>query len=94
VRFAAARLLVAVSLGIIVLAVLNWLLGGQVFWRSTLFYAMVGSVAVLLTGWWWGHSGHLGLRRRVLVLGAGGRAERLRELAERPESGFVIVGFA
>ena len=32
-------------------------------------------------------------RRRVLVLGAGHRAQRLRELAEKGESGFVIVGF-
>jgi FlaA1/EpsC-like NDP-sugar epimerase len=73
VRFAAARLLVAVSLGIIVLAVLNWLLGGQVFWRSTLFYAMVGSVAVLLANRLvvGGILGTSAFRRRVLVLGAG-----------------------
>src|SRR5690606_18286246 len=32
-------------------------------------------------------------RRRVLVLGAGPRAARLRKLGERPESGFVIVGY-
>ena len=29
----------------------------------------------------------------MLVLGAGHRADRLRKLSERPESGFVIVGF-
>ena len=33
--------------------------------------------------------GAAAFRRRVLVLGAGNRAERLRKLAERPESGFV-----
>jgi sugar transferase (PEP-CTERM system associated) len=32
-------------------------------------------------------------RRRVLVLGAGLRAERLQKLSERPESGFTIVGY-
>jgi sugar transferase (PEP-CTERM system associated) len=32
-------------------------------------------------------------RRRVLVLGAGPRAARLRKLSERPESGFAIVGY-
>jgi len=32
-------------------------------------------------------------RRRVMVLGAGHRADRLRELSRRPESGFVIVGY-
>ena len=32
-------------------------------------------------------------RRRVLVLGAGNRAVRLRTLAERPQSGFEIVGY-
>ena len=32
-------------------------------------------------------------RRRVLVLGAGPRAQRLRELGEKPESGFAIVGY-
>ena len=32
-------------------------------------------------------------RRRVLVLGSGLRAQRLRALGERPESGFAIVGY-
>jgi hypothetical protein len=35
VRFASARLLVAISLGIIALAVLNSIAGGYEFWRST-----------------------------------------------------------
>ena len=37
--------------------------------------------------------GAAAFRRRVLVLGAGDRAERLRKLGERPEAGFAIVGF-
>ena len=94
-RFATARLLVAVSLGIIGLTFVDFLFGGHNFWRSTLAYAMIGSVAALvlnrlIVG---GILGAAAFRRRVLVLGAGNRASRLRKLSEKPESGFVIVGF-
>jgi sugar transferase (PEP-CTERM system associated) len=37
--------------------------------------------------------GTAAFRRRVLVLGDGLRAGRIRELAERPESGFAVVSF-
>jgi sugar transferase (PEP-CTERM system associated) len=37
--------------------------------------------------------GAAAFRRRVLVLGAGDRARRIRAIAERPESGFVVVGY-
>jgi len=94
-RFASARLLVAISLGIIALAVLNSVLGGHLFWRSTLFYAMVATMGALVlnrlvVG---GILGTAAFRRRVLVLGAGRRALRLRDLGDRPESGFAIVGY-
>ncbi len=94
-RFATARLLVAVSLGIIGLTFVDFLFGGHNFWRSTLAYAMLGSVIALVmnrlvVG---GLLGVSAFRRRVLVLGAGLRADRLRKLSERPESGFVIVGY-
>ncbi len=94
-RFATARLLVAISLGIIALAFVDFLFGGHNFWRSVLAYAMAGSIIVLVmnrlvVG---GILGAAAFRRRVLVLGAGHRADRLRKLSERPESGFVIVGF-
>ena len=94
-RYATARLLVAVSFGIIGLAFLDFIIGGGNFWRSTLAYAMVGSVFALvfnrlLVG---AAVGTEAFRRRVLVLGAGKRAERLRELSLRPESGFRISGF-
>ena len=94
-RFATARLLVAVSLGIIAITFVDFLLGGHNFWRSTLAYAMAGSVLALVlnrlvVG---GILGASAFRRRVLVLGAGMRADRLRKLSELPESGFVIVGF-
>jgi len=68
---------------------------GLDFWRSTLAYAMVFSIILLvanrvLVG---GLLGTSAFRRRVLVLGAGRRAQRLRDLANRQGSGFVIVGF-
>lgn len=94
-RFAGARLLVAISLGIIALATIDWLLPGQTFWRSTLLYAMGFAVLVLvadrllLTSF----LGSSAFRRRVMVLGAGDRAQRLRELGDRPESGFAIVSY-
>ena len=94
-RFAGARLLVAVSLAIIALAFLDFLLPGSTFWRSTLFYAMGLSIALLMAnrivvG---GILGASAFRRRVLVLGAGPRAARLMQLGARPESGFAMVGY-
>ncbi|WP_340587845.1 TIGR03013 family XrtA/PEP-CTERM system glycosyltransferase [Erythrobacter alti] len=94
-RFAGARLLVAVSLAILALAMFEFLLPGDTFWRSILLYAMILSTALLVlnrlvVG---GILGTSAFRRRLLVLGAGNRAERLKHLAEKPESGFVIVGY-
>ncbi|MBS0474559.1 MAG: TIGR03013 family PEP-CTERM/XrtA system glycosyltransferase [Proteobacteria bacterium] len=94
-RYAAARLMVAVGLGIVGLAFLNFIFGGQTFWRSTLAYSMgLALVLPLLNRLLSGRVlGAEAFRRRILVLGAGHRAERLRQLSEKPESGFVIVGF-
>ncbi|MEE4154142.1 MAG: TIGR03013 family XrtA/PEP-CTERM system glycosyltransferase [Erythrobacter sp.] len=94
-RFAGARLLVAISLGIIALAFIDFLLGAATFWRSTLLYAMGFSILVLVADRLLLNSflGSSAFRRRVMVLGAGDRAQRLRELGERPESGFVIVSY-
>jgi sugar transferase (PEP-CTERM system associated) len=94
-RFATARLLVAISLGIIALVVFDFLIGGENLWRSTLAFAMLLSIGLLVlnrtvVG---GILGTAAFRRRVLVLGAGPRADRLRRLGERPESGFVIVSY-
>lgn len=94
-RYACARLLVAVSLGIIALSVIDFMLPGSTFWRSTLIYAMVLAIVLailnrLIIG---GFLGASAFRRRVMVLGAGLRAQRLKKLAERPESGFVIVSY-
>jgi len=94
-RFAGARLLVAISLGIIALAFLEFVMPGSTFWRSTLFYAMCFAAFLLALDRLMLHSfiGSSAFRRRVMVLGAGDRAERLRQLGERPESGFAIVSY-
>jgi sugar transferase (PEP-CTERM system associated) len=94
-RYAMARLIVAVSFGIIGLAFLDFVLGGGNFWRSTLAYAMIGSVfALLLNRMMVGRAvGADAFRRRILVLGAGRRADRLRQLSLRHASGFTIAGF-
>ena len=94
-RFAVARLLVAVSLGVIALSFVDFLLAGENFWRSTLVYSMALAIVLLMllravVGSFIGVSA---FRRRVLVLGAGDRAQRLRMLGDRPEAGFVIVGY-
>ncbi len=94
-RYATARLLVAVSLGIIALSFADFIIPGMAFWRSTLAYAMALSILMLVTnrlfvGMFLGTSA---FRRRVLVLGAGPRAQRLRKLGERPECGFAIVSY-
>ncbi len=94
-RFAGARLLVAVSLAIIALAFLDFVLPGSTFWRSTLLYAMGLAILLLVANRMivGGILGASAFRRRVLVLGAGPRALRLKELSEKPGSGFVIVGY-
>lgn len=94
-RFACARLLVAVSLGIIALSVLDFVLPGSTLWRSTLLYAMgICVIALMLVRLLLGSLlDTSAFRRRVLVLGAGNRAMRLKKLAQDPGSGFAIVSF-
>ncbi len=94
-RFASARLLVSVSLGIIVLTLVAFVLPGTTLWRSNLLYAMLLSFGLLfalrvLLGRLLGGEA---FKRRVLVMGAGPRALRLRKLAEEPGAGFSVVGY-
>ncbi len=93
-RFATARLLVAVSLGVIFLSVLFFLVPSVTFWRSNLFFGMIFAIAGLVAIRFAIGSLISGdaLRRRVLVLGAGRRATKLAELAARPRASFKIVG--
>jgi sugar transferase (PEP-CTERM system associated) len=94
-RYAGARLLVAISLAVLVLALIEFVLASHTFWRSTLFYTMCLTVAFMVSDRIFLNSflGSSAFRRRVMVLGSGDRALRLKELGERPESGFAIVSF-
>ncbi|MFL6863385.1 MAG: TIGR03013 family XrtA/PEP-CTERM system glycosyltransferase [Allosphingosinicella sp.] len=94
-RIGAARLVVAVSLGVLLLSLVFFLMPAVTFWRSNLLYAMllafllVFSVRLLFDR----TAGSEAFRRRVLVLGAGPRAARLEALAAREGAGFQIVGY-
>ena len=94
-RIATARLVVATSLGVLLLSLIFFLLPAVTFWRSNLFYAMMFAlfglfiVRVMLGRTLGGEA----FKRRVLVLGAGPRAARIEELARREHSGFVVAGY-
>lgn len=93
-RFAAARLAVAVALGITGLSLVFFLLPTLSFWRSNLLYAMVIAVVLLVaTRALLGRAlGGDTFKRRVVVLGAGARARRIVELAGVPGINFVVAG--
>ena len=94
-RFAAARLAVAISLGVTFLSLLYFAVPALSLWRSNLLYAML-LAAVLLVGVRALLGRTLGgerFKRRVLVLGAGSRGARLATLAEQPGINFVVAGF-
>ena len=95
IRFAFARLLVAVSLGVIFLSVMHFILPHMTLWRSNSLYAMGLAMAFLI-----GVRILLGsmiggevFKRRIIVLGAGNRANRIRQLEARKGSGFFVVGY-
>ena len=94
-RFAVARLVVSISLGVMLLSLIFFMVPALSFWRSNLLYAMLLSllgltlVRVLL-----GHTlDGAGFKRRVLVLGAGPRSARLEQLARRNGASFAIVRY-
>ena len=94
VRFAIARLLVAVALGIIGLSLVFFLAPPVSFWRSSLLYATWYGLAamiivrILLKDVLGGEK----FKRRVMVLGAGARARRIEALAAQSGAGFAVVG--
>ena len=93
-RFGLARLLVAVSLGVIFISVMFFLLPELTLWRSNTVYSMGVAIFLLfvvriLFGRLFGGDA---FKRRVLVLGAGARARRISVLAQRPGSSFLVVG--
>jgi sugar transferase (PEP-CTERM system associated) len=94
VRFAIARLLVAISIGVIALSVVYFAMPGMTLWRSNSLYAMaigfvlLTAVRAALTRLF----GSDAFKRRVIILGAGQRALRLTNLADEDESGYLVVG--
>ncbi|MDB5713180.1 MAG: family PEP-CTERM/XrtA system glycosyltransferase [Sphingomonadales bacterium] len=93
-RFAAARLLVAICLGVIFLSVTYFLIPGKTLWRSNSLYAMAIAFAslVVVRALLGKTLGSGAFKRRVLVLGAGQRANRLNKLAEAKGAAFTVVG--
>lgn len=95
VRYAIARLLVAVSLGVIFLSLVYFAAPHLTLWRSNSLYAMIlafaglFAVRVVLGSMLGGD----GFKRRIVVLGAGKRAERIRQLERRRGASFLVVGY-
>jgi sugar transferase (PEP-CTERM system associated) len=94
-RFAFLRLLTAVSMGVIFLALLNFIMPGVTLWRSNLLYAMPLAIVFLsIVRLAMGKVlGGAAFRRRVLVMGAGNRAARIGALAQGRNAGFSVVGY-
>jgi sugar transferase (PEP-CTERM system associated) len=93
-RIGTARLVVAVSLGVLLLALVFFLMPSVGFWRSNLLYAMIFALVGLFAARLLAQR-LLGLdsfKRRILILGAGPRAARIAELARKEGSGFQVVG--
>jgi sugar transferase (PEP-CTERM system associated) len=84
-----------VSLGVIFMAIMAFAMPGMTLWRSNSLYAMglaFGYLALsrLILGRLIGGES---FKRRLLVLGAGKRAQRIKDLEARAGSGFMVVGF-
>ncbi|MFN3944277.1 MAG: TIGR03013 family XrtA/PEP-CTERM system glycosyltransferase [Allosphingosinicella sp.] len=94
-RFAVARLFVAMSVGILLLSLVFFLVPPVSFWRSSLLYATLFGLGLLsLVRLLLGRTlGGDAFKRRVLVLGAGPRAARVEALAGAEGAGFVVAGY-
>ncbi len=94
-RFSIARLLVAISLGVIFMAIMSFAMPGMTLWRSNSIYAMcIAFVFLAISRAVLGSLiGGSAFKRRLLVLGAGKRAQRIKELETKAGSGFVVVGY-
>ena len=93
-RFAAARLMVAISLGVIFLSLIFFFFPSVSYWRSSLFFSMVFAsvLLVVVRGILGRYLGGDRFKRRVVLIGAGARAAQIAALAEQPGSNFVIPG--
>jgi sugar transferase (PEP-CTERM system associated) len=94
-RFAAARLAVAILLGVSFLSILFFLVPPLALWRSNLAYAtlIAGALLVVVRALLGRTLGSDTFKRRIIVLGAGHRAARIGALAAQPGSNVVVAGF-
>lgn len=94
-RQALVRLLVSIGMGVAGLSVLYFLFPPIGFWRSNLLYAAIAAfVLLLLMRVLLGKTlGSQAFKRRIVVLGAGPRAARLKQLARTPGASFAVVGY-
>lgn len=94
-RNALARLTVAASLSFIFLAIIYFIVPAFTLWRSHALYAMIialtglALVRLLLGSMFGGEV----FKRRIIVLGAGQRADRIRKLEKRPGASFLVAGY-
>ncbi|MEZ5654350.1 MAG: TIGR03013 family PEP-CTERM/XrtA system glycosyltransferase [Sphingobium sp.] len=94
-RDAVSRLLIAISLGIIFQSFFYFLSPDWTLWRSNSLYAMIiSTIALILIRVLLGSVvGGEVFKRRLVVLGAGPRADRIRKLEKRPSASFIVVGY-
>ena len=94
-RYATARLIVAISLGVIALSAVYFLIPELTLWRSNLLYAMgISILSLIFLRILLGKTlGSQAFKRRIVVLGAGARAERLKQLSKTPGAAFAVVGY-
>ena len=95
VRFACVRLMVAVALGMIMVSVFSFLFPGLTLWRSNgLYAALIAPSLLTVSRLVLGTAlGSESFKRRVMVLGAGERAARIKKLADAPGARFIVCGF-
>ena len=94
-RFAAARLAVAILIGVSFLSILFFLVPPLALWRSNLAYAtLIAAFLLVVVRALLGRTlGGDTFKRRIIVLGAGQRAARIGALAAVPGTNVVVVGY-
>lgn len=93
-RLALKRLGVALGVSFVLLSVVFYLVPHFITWRSVLLYALVLVAAVIpLLRLVFERSLGTRFKRRIIVMGAGRRAERIRKLSQRRDAGFEPCAF-
>lgn len=92
-RMTSARIMLALVLTVLILSVIMLIFPTLNLWRSVLFYAILMTLFALVAtravfqwviGW-------RSFREPIVIIGAGSRGARLRELENRDTSGFRVV---